>query len=65
MKEKGIDRLIALLNNHPSEIEGVVKPANDEDTLSISFTDGEVLVLTAETETREAPDSETATLPVS
>lgn len=61
MKARGIDRLIALLNNQPSEIDRVVKSANDEATISISFKDGEVLILTAETETRNPLESESAT----
>ena len=58
MKERGIDRLIAVLNKQPSEIDRVVKSANDEDTISITFKDGEVLVLTAETESGETLESE-------
>lgn len=60
MKERGIDRLIALLNTHPSEVSRIVKPANDDDTISITFLDGEVLILTAETETSENEESITA-----
>jgi hypothetical protein len=61
MKERGIDRLIALLNTHPSEVNRIVKPANDDETISITFLDGEVLILTAETETGENEESTTAT----
>jgi hypothetical protein len=62
MKERGIDRLITLLKGQPSEIDRVVKAANDEDTISISFKDGEVLILTAETEASEAAESASATI---
>jgi hypothetical protein len=58
MKEQGIDRLIAMLSKDPSgEIESVTQAGNSKDTISISFKDGEVLVLTAETEVVENPDS--------
>lgn len=58
MKEQGIDRLIALLSKDPTgEIESVTQAGNSKDTISISFKDGEVLVLTAESEVVENPDS--------
>jgi hypothetical protein len=58
MKEQGMDRLIALLSKDPTgEIESVTQAGNSKDTISISFKDGEVLVLTAETEVVENPDS--------
>ena len=60
MKTPGIDRLITILNHQPSEIDRVVKSAN-EDTISITFKDGEVLILTVETETGETAESETVT----
>jgi hypothetical protein len=51
MKEPKIDRLIALLKKDQSgEIENITKAGNTDNTLSIAFKDGEVLVLTAETE---------------
>jgi hypothetical protein len=54
MKEQGIDRLIALLSKNPAaEVESVTKAGNSENTISITFKDGEVLVLTAETEVTE------------
>jgi hypothetical protein len=58
MRQAAIDRLIAILNNQPSEIDRVVKSANDEDTISITFKDGEVIVLTAETESGEPLEPE-------
>lgn len=60
MSRAAIDRLIAILNNQTSDIDRVVKSANDEDTISITFKDGEVMVLTAETEPGELQNSETA-----
>ena len=62
MKERGIDRLITLLNNQSSEIDRVVKSANDEATISISFKDGEVLILTAESEAGEPEESAGTTI---
>jgi hypothetical protein len=56
MDEHGIDRLVALLTKDKSgEIEKVNKPANTNDTISITFKDGEVLVLTLEQEAGENP----------
>ena len=62
MNERGIDRLITILNRQPSEIDRVVKAANDQDTISISFKDGEVLILTAETEANDTAESASATI---
>jgi hypothetical protein len=54
MPEQGIDRLIALLSVNPTgEVESVTKAGNSENTISITFKDGEVLVLTAETDVTE------------
>jgi hypothetical protein len=56
MKEQGIDRLISLLLKDSSgEIENVTRPANADDTISITFKGGEVLVLTAEEDAGENP----------
>jgi hypothetical protein len=58
MKEQGIDRLITMLSKDSSgEIESVTQAGNSKDSISITFTDGEVLVLTAETEVVDHPDS--------
>ena len=58
MKEQGIDRLIAVLAKDSSgEIDSVTQAGNSKDSISITFNDGEVLVLTAESEVVEHPDS--------
>lgn len=58
MKEQGIDRIITLLSKSGSEdIESVTQAGNSKDSISITFKDGEVLVLTAESEVVENPDS--------
>jgi hypothetical protein len=58
MAEQGIDRLIALLSADQSgKIDTVTRAGNSEDTISITFADGEVLVLTAETNAAENLES--------
>ena len=58
MKEQGIDRIITLLSKSGSEdIESVTQAGNSKDSISITFKDGEVVVLTAESEVVENPDS--------
>ena len=58
MKEQAIDRLMAVLAKDTSgEIESVTQAGNSKDSISITFNDGEVLVLTAESEVVEHPDS--------
>lgn len=58
MPEHGIERLIALLSEDSSgEIDSVTRAGNSDDTISITFTDGEVLVVTAETSVGEDMDS--------
>lgn len=57
MAEQGIDRLITLLSEVDSgEIDTVTRAGNSEDTISITFTDGEVLVLRADTDAGANPD---------
>lgn len=57
-QQQGIDRLIALLTKASSgEIDSITQAGNSKDSISIIFKDGEVLVLTAESEVVENPDS--------
>jgi hypothetical protein len=52
MKEQGIDRLISLITKS-AEVESVAKAGNSEETVSVTFKDGEVLVFTLETSPAE------------
>ncbi len=58
LKATGIDRLLSILSkNGAPEIESVAQAGNNRDSITITFTDGEILLLTAEKEVVENPDS--------
>ena len=58
MEGQGIDRIIALLSKDDSgDIESITQAGNSKNSISITFKDGEVLVLTAEEDVVENPDS--------
>lgn len=57
--EHGIDRLISMLSNgHSDDIDNITQAGNDRNSISITFRDGEVLVLTAEDEAGEEADAQ-------
>jgi hypothetical protein len=58
-KEHGVDRLISLLlNQHSEEIDNIMQAGNSKNSISITFKDGEVLVLTAEDEVGETEETQ-------
>ena len=58
-KEHGVDRLISLLlNQHSEEIDNIMQAGNSKNSISITFKDGEVLILTAEDEAGEIEETQ-------
>lgn len=58
-KEHGVDRLISLLlKDHSDDIDNIAQAGNSRNSISITFKDGEVLVLTAEDDVAESVETQ-------